>query len=116
MLPNGKINSGEMTPFNHYALGAVADWMHRDIGGLEASQQGWEEAIVRPRTGGSLAHATTKHESPYGMISSSWKLSGNDFSLKVVIPPNVTAKVLLPDSAKHSIGSGSYEFTSHLVV
>ena len=34
MLPDGSVNPGQMTSFNHYAFGAVADWMHRVIGGL----------------------------------------------------------------------------------
>ena len=38
MLPDGTINPGEMTSFNHYALGAVADWMHRTIGGLSPAR------------------------------------------------------------------------------
>ena len=41
MLPDGTINPGEMTSFNHYALGAVADWLHRVVGGLVPESPGW---------------------------------------------------------------------------
>ena len=41
MLPDGSINPGEMTSFNHYALGAVADWMHRCIGGIAPLEPGY---------------------------------------------------------------------------
>ncbi|MGI0501413.1 hypothetical protein ABY44_00005, partial [Burkholderia sp. ZZQ-2] len=33
MLPDGTVNPGTMTSFNHYALGAVADWLHRSVAG-----------------------------------------------------------------------------------
>ena len=52
MLPDGTINPGEMTSFNHYALGAVADWMHRTIGGLTPAQPGYRRIEIRPRPGG----------------------------------------------------------------
>ena len=47
MLPDGSVNPGEMTSFNHYALGAVADWMHRVIGGLAPAAPGYRRAADR---------------------------------------------------------------------
>lgn len=110
MLPNGKINPGKMTSFNHYSLGAVADWMHRTIGGLNASDFGWKRILVRPRPGGELTHATTKYESPYGTVSSAWKLDGPQFTLDVAIPPNTTADVVLPTGETAHVGSGHHHF------
>ena len=46
MLPDGTINPGEMTSFNHYALGAVADWMHRTIGGLAPLEPGYAKVLI----------------------------------------------------------------------
>lgn len=114
MLPNGKINEGEMTSFNHYALGAVADWMHRTIGGLESVAAGWKEIRIQPRPGGDLQNAETRHETPYGTVSSSWTVNGNDFSLEVVVPANTTATVILPDGKEEVVGSGSYKFSAKL--
>ena len=48
MLPDGSINPGEMTSFNHYALGAVADWLHRRVAGLAPAAPGYREIAVRP--------------------------------------------------------------------
>ena len=49
MLPDGRINPGEMTSFNHYALGAVADWLHRTVAGLAPAAPGYRGSLVRPR-------------------------------------------------------------------
>ena len=57
MLPDGTINPGEMTSFNHYALGAVADWMHRTIGGIAPAEPGYAKVLVAPRPGGGLTWA-----------------------------------------------------------
>ena len=57
MLPDGTINPGEMTSFNHYALGAVADWMHRTVGGIAPLEPGYAAVLVAPRPGGGLTWA-----------------------------------------------------------
>ena len=51
MLPDGSINSGQMTSFNHYALGAVADWMHRTIGGIAPLEPGYAACSSHPGPG-----------------------------------------------------------------
>ena len=54
MLPDGSINPGEMTSFNHYALGSVADFLHRVVAGLAPAAPGYRHLLVRPRPGGGL--------------------------------------------------------------
>jgi alpha-L-rhamnosidase len=72
MLPDGRINAGEMTSFNHYALGAVGDWLHKTIGGLRPVHPGWKRFAVRPVPGGGLDFAEIQYESPYGRIEFDW--------------------------------------------
>ncbi len=80
MLPDGTVNSGEMTSFNHYALGAVADWLHRTVGGLAPLEPGYKKIGVRPVPGGGLTHASARLRTPYGMASSSWRVEGGRMS------------------------------------
>ncbi len=70
MLPDGSINSGEMTSFNHYALGAVVDWMHRTIGGIAPLEPGYRRVRIAPRPGGGLTWASTSLETVHGLVSS----------------------------------------------
>jgi alpha-L-rhamnosidase len=106
MLPDGTINPGEMTSFNHYALGAVADWMHRTIGGLTPIEPGYRHIEIRPRPGGGLTHAQVRHITPYGLAESVWKIENGKLHLDVIIPPNTTALVTLPNGEQHDVGSG----------
>jgi alpha-L-rhamnosidase len=96
LLPNNTVNPGQMTSFNHYALGAVADWMHRTVGGLTATAPGYREVMIAPRPGGSVTSASLRHETPYGPISVAWRLSGRDVHLEFELPVGVTA--LIPGS------------------
>jgi alpha-L-rhamnosidase len=113
MLPDGSINPGEMTSFNHYALGAVADWMHRTIGGLTPIEPGYRRMEIRPRPGGGLTHAYARHITPYGLAESSWKIENGKFDLNVIIPPNTTAFVTLPGSqAAIEVGSGTWHWSA----
>ena len=73
MLPDGTVNPGEMTSFNHYALGAVADWLHRAVAGLAPAAPGYRDIVFRPRPGGGLTWAAAAHESPYGPVAIRWE-------------------------------------------
>jgi alpha-L-rhamnosidase len=116
MLPDGSVNPGEMTSFNHYALGAVADWLHRRVAGLIPAAPGYRRVLVRPRPGGGLTHASTAHESPYGRIEVAWQCNAESLDVTVVVPPGVTALVELPDPSftPVDIGPGRHSFACSL--
>jgi alpha-L-rhamnosidase len=113
MLPDGSINSDEMTSFNHYAFGAVADWMQRTIGGLTVVEPGYQKFNVRPRPGGGLTCAEVEHLTPYGLVKVDWEIVQNDFVLNVLVPANTAALVTLPGegSKEIEVGSGSWHWT-----
>jgi len=116
LRPDGSVNPGEMTSFNHYALGAVADWLHRTVGGLAPAEPGYRRLEIRPRPGGGLTHATARHRTPYGLAESAWRLGGGLLELDVVIPPNCTALVTLPGSELDpvEVGSGRRHWTCRI--
>jgi alpha-L-rhamnosidase len=109
MLPDGTINPGEMTSFNHYALGAVADWMHRVIGGLSPLEPGYDMALVAPQPGGGLTSASTSLQTPHGRLAVSWSLTGNALRAEVTVPDGVTAVVRLPGVPEQRLSGGTFE-------
>jgi alpha-L-rhamnosidase len=112
MLPDGSINPGEMTSFNHYALGAVADWLHRKIAGLAPAEPGYKRIEVRPLLGGGLTMAHARQRTPYGMAEVAWRIDGDQVQVTVVVPPNTSAEVTLPmtDSAPLQVASGTHRW------
>jgi alpha-L-rhamnosidase len=85
-----------MTSLNHYALGAVVDWMHRTIGGLTALEPGYQRVRVAPKPGGDLTSATLRHDTRYGQISVAWAIENETASVRVTVPDGVEAEVVLP--------------------
>jgi alpha-L-rhamnosidase len=97
--------------FNHYALGAVASFMHKYIGGISIEQPGWRQFRIEPKVGGSVKAAKVGHLSPYGRIGCEWKVidaenGEGQLQVKVEVPPNTTAVLALPGRKEEIIGSG----------
>ena len=111
LTPDGHVNPGSMTSFNHYAFGTVADWIHRKIGGLAPGEPGWKVVDVAPVPGGGIESADTEFVSPYGKVRVQWNNTESAFVLKLWVPPSSTARVTLPKSGKVKVvGSGYHEF------
>ena len=113
MLPDGTINPGQMTSFNHYALGAVVDWMHRTLGGLAPLEPGYAKVLVAPQPGGGITWARTALQTRHGRVAVSWSTEGADgLRLDVQLPAGVTALVRLPDGTEHEVGAGRHSLTT----
>jgi len=98
-----------MNSFNHYAYGAVGDWLYRVVAGVEIDPQkpAYKHVVLRPRPGGSLTSAKGTHSSPYGLIVSSWHLEAGAFVWDVVVPPNTTATAHFPLPQAATVAEGS---------
>ncbi len=95
--PDGTFEDPSMNSFNHYAFGAVGDWMYRTIGGLDVdpAAPGYAHSIVAPRPGGGLTSARTGIATQYGPLASAWTLQGGVFTLDVTVPPNTVSTITL---------------------
>lgn len=114
MLPDGSVNPRQMTSFNHYALGSVINWLHERVGGIspKSGRAGWKIIEVRPMPGGNAASTEVSHESPYGLVKCSWTLKeGTKFEMELLVPPNASAQVYLPDGKALAAGSGSHKMS-----
>ena len=113
MLADGTINPGQMTSFNHYALGAVADWMHRILGGIAPLEPGYSRVLIAPQPGGNIRWARSSLKTNHGTISVSWSQDGKGaIELDVALPHGVTALLRLPGSHEQELGSGVHHLAS----
>lgn len=113
VLPDGKLNSTGMTSLNHYALGAVAAWMHQAIGGIEALEPGYRRVRVAPSPGGGLEWARAAHDTAHGRIEVDWVNRSGQRELRVTVPEGMTAEVELvghPDATVVTVGAGRHEW------
>lgn len=129
---DGSFQNKDMNSFNHYAYGAIGDWMYQQVVGIQAPSEtpGYKAFVIAPRPGGGLAFANASLETIYGKIVSNWKITGTKMQMTVEVPPNTTAKVFFPNAVENSvkdekgivvdnsaveIGSGKYSFTFDVV-
>ena len=95
--PDGTFEDPSMNSFNHYAFGAVGDWMYRTIGGLDVdpAAPGYKHSLIAPRPGGGLTSARASIVTQYGTLASAWRLEDSVFTLDVTVPPNTSSAVTL---------------------
>jgi alpha-L-rhamnosidase len=139
--PDGTFQDVGMNSFNHYAYGAIGEWMYRTVAGLQIddSAPGYKHVIIAPKPGGGLSDAQASIDSIYGPVASGWEIAAGKLTLHITVPPNTTATVRVPnanledlreggkpisgrsefssahqdhDAAVFTIGSGAYTFES----
>lgn len=99
---------------NHYAFGCVDDWMFRNINGIDFLEPGFKKIRIAPQMDRRIEWAERIYESEYGSIVSRWEKKDGKLVLKVEIPCNTTAEIILPDGKVYQVGSGKYEYCCDL--
>jgi len=96
--PDGTFQNPGMNSFNHYAYGAVGDWLYRKVAGIDIDPAvpGFKSIIIKPHPGGDMNNVSASHDSPYGKVSSEWEIKDGKFTLKVNVPVNTSANVYVP--------------------
>jgi alpha-L-rhamnosidase len=116
LLPDGEVNPGTMTSFNHYALGAVADWLHRVVGGLAPAAPGYHVVRFAPQPGGGLTSAAARHVTPYGEASISWRIEDERLVVDARVPVGATGLLELPGQPAETLGHGMHHRETAVVV
>lgn len=124
LRPDGTVNIGDLTgkksdedsgggmvSFNHYANGAVGDWLYRRIAGIEATSAGYRAFRIKPRMGGGLTSARGSVQTPYGTIVSSWYVEAGRFTIEVEVPVSSTCALSMPSGEEHTLQSGKHVFS-----
>ena len=102
LKPDGTMWSANMNSFNHYAYGAVGEWMYRMIGGLavdesgEPNSVGFRSVVFRPQPGGGITYSRIAYRSPYGTFSLEWRIEAGKLHVMATVPPNARARLVLP--------------------
>ncbi len=131
---NGDTGNPAMNSFNHYAFGAVGQWLYRSLAGIRSNPAtpGFKRIVIDPHPETRLAHVSAEYDSLYGPISSAWTLGADGkLTLNVTIPANTTATIHVPaartshvtasegaiysginsSGRNYAVGAGSYSFS-----
>jgi alpha-L-rhamnosidase len=98
---NGDFQAITMNSFNHYAYGAIGDWMYRVMVGLDIDKDGigYKKIRIQPHVGGKFTNASASYETQYGKLSSGWKIQDGKLILNAEVPANTTATIYIPATA-----------------
>lgn len=110
-----------MNSFNHYAYGAIGDWLYRVVAGLDAAQPGYASlrfaphpppADAPPAVRDAFTHAKARHRTPYGWAECGWKIDNDTLKLRMVVPPNTTGELIEPGTGRREpLTAGTHERT-----
>ena len=96
--PDGSFQTPSMNSYNHYAYGAIGDWMYRKMVGLDTYEDGagYKHIKVMPHIGGGFKQAAASLKTYYGTAAAGWTVNGTTITLTVEVPVNTTATLFLP--------------------
>lgn len=99
-----------MNSFNHYAYGAVGEWMYAVIGGIRPLEPGFKRILFAPEPGGGITSAETTLETPEGRAECRWQIRGRTLRGEVTVPPGATAEIRLPGQGIRRIAPRRHRF------
>lgn len=101
--PDQGFGDAGMNSFNHYAYGAIGEWLYATVTGISELAPGFKKILLHPLPHEKLTHATASLHTPHGLVSSSWIRTRRTFTWTVVVPPNTTAVAVPPTTNLASV-------------
>ena len=112
--PDSTFQTPGMNSFNHYAYGAIGDWMYRVVTGIDTYEEapGYKKIKIQPHLGSGLSEAAADYNTGYGLVKSHWKTEGKQLKMEVEIPANTTATVYVPATDAGGVKENNKSLTS----
>ncbi len=116
--PDGSFQDAGMNSFNHYAYGAIGEWLYGVVAGIQPDEHdpGFHHVTIAPEPGGKLTWARAALDSPYGRIESRWEIKGDQIVLDVALPANTHGTILLPGSGRDTRAEVESSLSGHKAV
>ena len=94
-----------MNSYNHYAYGAVADWIYRYAAGVDATplDAGFHTVVLHPVFDARLGSVDFTYPSSYGVIHSQWTMKGGTAAWTVTMPANTTGWIDATDAMRYTL-------------
>lgn len=106
---DGSFWSADMNSFNHYAYGAIGDWLYGVVAGIQIAAPGYEKVTLAPQPDQRLGHVTASVKTPYGVLTSSWEYVNDTVKYKFDIPEGMTANIELPNGYCQTVSGGTVQ-------
>lgn len=112
MKPDGSFDESGMNSFNHYAYGAIGDWMYQQIAGIQIAKPAYKQSILAPKFIMGLTSAKASIDTMYGKLVCSWECKDGMIKVDITVPVNTTTILYLPEKdGAIKLGSGTYHYS-----
>ena len=108
MRPDSTFASASMNSFNHYAYGAIGDWMYRAVAGIDTYQDGagYKHIRIQPQIRGGFTRVSASLDTYYGRLRNAWSIDGTKLLMDVEVPVNTRATVYIPGALEQITENG----------
>ena len=115
--PDGTFQNEGMNSFNHYAYGAIGEWLYNYVAGINIDPEnpGYKHILLSPHPGDDLKYVNAELKSMYGLILSNWKFDDKNFIYEIEIPANTEATVTLPKAKSEQLLLNSAPLTTEMI-
>lgn len=103
--PEKGFQTPNMNSFNHYAYGAVGEWLFASVAGIapDPAAPGFRKVVCRPLPHWALGWAKAEHHAHVGRIAAGWTISGDTVAYDLDLPANTTAQVFVRATRRDAI-------------
>ena len=102
--PDGSFWSSDMNSYNHYAYGAIGEWMFRALAGIDAAKPGYAELLLHPRPIEGLSFVSAWQKTPYGRVRCEWRVGEDgERSVRCTVPGGAKAVLVLENALLHQV-------------
>lgn len=103
--PDGTFWSAKMNSYNHYAYGAIGEWMMRALAGIDMVKPAYGEILLHPRPIEELSFVSAWQKTPYGMVRCEWRIEGDRHTVRCTVPAGTTALLVLEQADLYQVTS-----------
>ncbi len=106
--PDGTFNDRGMNSFNHYAYGAIADWLYGVMAGINTDENApaFKHTIFKPLTDPRIDYVKASIDTRHGLVKSEWRREGEKTVYTFTVPQGCTATAIIDGNARE-IGPGT---------
>lgn len=111
---DGTFQTETMNSFNHYAYGAIGDWMYRVMTGIDTDEKGvgYKQITIKPHLDKRITQAASDYQTYYGKVSSHWQTSESGLAFDVEIPANTMATIYVPAASSDAVSENGAAISS----
>lgn len=110
----GNDGTGGMISFNHYAFGAVGDFLYKRLAGINPLEGGYKKFKVEPLLGGNITYVNASTITSYGKIFVQWEIVNNRFRIFIKVPVMCKCELIMPSKKSINLNNGTYSFEEEL--